>query len=105
MTDSKNSVEVPVGRYLAQVRDEAGLTQAQLASKVTRSAASISRIESGEKAMTGEELASILAAIDSLRARELGDYLSQGWDVLGRPPFDHPNRAALWEANLALRKL
>jgi transcriptional regulator with XRE-family HTH domain len=101
----KNRVEVPVGRYLAQVRDEAGLTQAQLAGKVTFSAASISRIESGDKTATAEELADMLKAIDTAGAQALGEYLGQSWDKLPQPPFDHPDRDALWEANLTLRKL
>jgi transcriptional regulator with XRE-family HTH domain len=105
MANVKSRVEVPVGRYLAQVRDEAGLTQAQLAGKVTFSAAILSGIESGDKTATAVELADILRTIDTASAQALGEYLTQSWDKLPQPPFDHPNRGALSEANLTLRNL
>ena len=47
----------------------------------------------------------MLAAIGGPKATELTEFLAQDWDELPRPPFDHPNRDALWESNLALRKL
>lgn len=97
--------EVPVGRYLADVRDEAGMTQAALASRVTVSTATLSRIESGEKVATEEEVGALLKAIGTPKAKGLADYLKQDWDQIERPAFDHPDRAVLWGANLALRKL
>ena len=44
------------GRYLSLVREEAGLTQAQLAKRLTFSPANVSRIESGDQKLTKEEL-------------------------------------------------
>lgn len=105
MHDTKGRNEIPVGRYLTTIREEAGLTQAQLAGKITFSTASISRIESGDKEITPDELGAILKALGSAKAKQLGEYLKQKWDELDRPAFDHPNRTNLWEANLALRKL
>jgi hypothetical protein len=35
MSDTQTREDVPLGRYLAHVREEVGLTQAQLAGKVT----------------------------------------------------------------------
>lgn len=104
---AKNSdwSEVPVGRYLADVRDEAGMTQANLANRVTLSTATLSRIESGEKTATEEEVGTILKAIGSPKAKGLSEYLKQEWDQIDRPAFDHPERTVLWEANLMLRKL
>lgn len=104
---AKNSdwSEVPVGRYLAEVRDEAGMTQANLASRVTLSTATLSRIESGEKTATEEEVATILKAIGTPKAKGLTEYLKQEWDQIERPAFDHPDRTTLWEANQMLRKL
>jgi transcriptional regulator with XRE-family HTH domain len=89
VADTKNRAEVPLGRYLAPVREEVGLTQAQRAGEVTFSASSISPIEFGDKTVTEEDRADI----------------RQNWDKLERPPCDHPNRDALWSANLSLRKL
>jgi transcriptional regulator with XRE-family HTH domain len=97
--------EVPVGHYLAEVRDEAGMTQAALANRVTLSTATLSRIESGEKLATEEEVTTLLKAIGSPTAKVLAEYLKQEWDQIERPAFDHPDRSILWEANLTLRKL
>jgi len=97
--------EFAIDRTLARVREEAGLTQAQLAGKITYSPASISRIESGDKAVTAEELDTILKAIGTAKARQLVEFTKQKWDILERPDFDHPNRTALWSANTTLRKL
>lgn len=96
---------VAVGRYLASLRDVAGLTQAELAKRVTVSPARISRIEAGDVALTGDEIEQLLAAIGTEAARDLRKYLSQSWDLLERPPFDHPNRETLWVVNDLLRKL
>lgn len=96
---------VPIGPYLAKVREGAKMSQAQLGQAVTFSTATISRIESGEKDATEEELAAMLNAIGTGEAKQLAQFLKQDWDELPRPPLDHPNREALWEANLALRKL
>ncbi len=105
MSDSEVRDDVPVGRYLAAVREEAGLTQAQLAAKVTFSSTSVSRIESGDKSLSAEEFEAVLKAIGTTKARQLGEFVNQKWDVLERPEFDHPNREAMWSANVSLRKL
>lgn len=97
--------EVPVGHYLSEVRDEAGMTQAAIANRVTLSTATLSRIESGEKIATEDEVTTILNAIGTPKARGLAEYLKQDWDQIDRPAFDHPDRSVLWEANLTLRKL
>ncbi len=100
-TSKKDSIAC----YLGAVREEAGLTQAQLAGKIAYSPASISRIESGDKAVTAEELDAILKAIGTPKARQLMEFTKQKWDVLERPDFAHPNRDSLWSANVGLRKL
>ena len=95
----------PLGHYISVIREEADLSQAQLAQQVTFSTATLSRIESGDKAVSSEELSAILKAIGTTKAEEFRLFLEQNWDELPRPPFDLPNRSALWEANLSLRKL
>jgi transcriptional regulator with XRE-family HTH domain len=97
--------DFPIGRYLAAVREDAKMTQTQLAAAVAFSTATLSRIESGEKPVTSEELASILAAINTPKAEALREFLAQKWDQVDRPSFEHPNRDSLWEANEVLRKL
>jgi len=97
--------ESSIGPFLARIRENAGLSQAQLAKEVTFSTATLSRIESGEKFATDDEMTEMLNAIGTDEAKDLGSFVKQNWDELARPPFDHPNRQALWEANSALRKL
>lgn len=95
----------PVGKYLSMVRELAGMSQSHLARSVTFSTATLSRIESGEKEATAEEIAAMLGAIGTDEAMKLAEFLAQTWDFVERPEFDHPEREALWEANLALSKL
>lgn len=55
-----------ITRYLAAVRDEAGLTQTQLAGKISYCPASISQIESGDKAVTTEELVTMSRVVNKV---------------------------------------
>lgn len=104
MGDSVQSV-VPLGGYLAALREEAGVTQAQLAKKMTVSPAQVSRIEGNDKNITREDLDSFLAALGTSRAREFKQFLKQNWKELTRPEFDHPDREQLWDAELALQEI
>jgi transcriptional regulator with XRE-family HTH domain len=103
MSDSKQ--DFPIGQCLAKVRDAAGMSQAQLAQAVTFSTATVSRIESGEKPVSDDELEAMLKAINTPKANALAEFIKQDWDQIDRPAFDHPNRASLWQANLTLRRL
>lgn len=108
VTDSKGRGSVSIGRYITLVREAAGYeTQAALAEELPFSAPTLSRIESGEKALTEDELTSIVKVLKrhTPRAQALMDYWSQSWDMVERPRFDHPNLGALWEINTALKKL
>ena len=97
--------EASVGSYLAKLREAAGMTQAQLAQSVALSSATVSRIESGDKPPTTNEVDALLKAIGTEAAAQFAEFLHQEWDQLPQPAFDHPNRAALWEANVALGRL
>src|SRR5205807_2170979 len=92
-------------RYLASLREKAGLTQAELAKKVTVSPARISRIESDDTSLTTDEMDQLLDAIGTDEAKALRVFLDQDWDEIDRPSFDHPNRESLWVANGLLGKL
>lgn len=104
MSDA-NSEKYPVGAYVAKVREQAGISQSHLAQSVKWSSATLSRIESGEKEASTEEIASLLGAIGSDEAMKLAEFLAQTWDFVDRPEFDHPDIDALWAANRALAKL
>lgn len=96
---------VELGRYLMQVRDRAGLKQAELAKRVALSPAVLSRIESGDRQITIHEVQDILAQIGTLEAAELAEALQREWQVLPRPNLDHPDQKLLWEADQVACKL
>src|SRR4051794_8127093 len=104
MSTAQTDTDLAIGHYLAIVRKEAGLTQAQLAGKITFTPSTISRIEAGESTSPDAERDTILDAIATPAAKELRACLKQEW-LIKRPPFDHPNRKSLWEANAAIKRL
>jgi transcriptional regulator with XRE-family HTH domain len=101
----EKSEKCPVGRYIAMIRDSAGMSQNQLAQLVNFSTATLSRMESGEKEPSTEEIEIILGAIGTDEAAKLAKFLAEPWEFVDRPEFDHPDREALWVANCALGKL
>lgn len=89
---------VELGRHLMQVRERGGVKQADLAKRISLSAAVLSRIESGERPVTLEEVQDILTQLGTPEAAELGRALRRTWVALQRPPLDHPDQDLLWEA-------
>lgn len=94
-----------IGHCLAQLREQAGLKQAELARKVTWSPAVLSRIESGERELSQDELDEVLSAIGTDDALRLGERLQRKWEVLVAPPLTHPDQDLLWDAELAAQQL
>lgn len=86
------------GRYLMQVRERAQLKQAELAKRVALSPAVLSRIESGDRQVTVQEVQDILQQIGTPEAAELSTALQRVWRVLPHPPLDHPDQNLLWDA-------
>ena len=105
MSDSTSISAVEIGRYVAQVRDRAGITQSDLANRVTMSKPVLSRIEAGERALAPDELQSLLQAIDTEEAKQLLETLQRRWMVLPRPPLDHRDQDLLWEAERIAQQL
>ncbi|WP_024300746.1 helix-turn-helix domain-containing protein [Methyloversatilis discipulorum] len=94
-----------LGRHLMQVRERSGMKQAELAKRVSLSPAVLSRIESGDRTVTLQEVQDILDQLDTPEAAELAKALHRTWQVLPRPPLDHPNQDMLWEAEQVAREL
>ncbi|AEB07943.1 helix-turn-helix domain-containing protein [Desulfobacca acetoxidans] len=94
-----------IRKALSSLREEAGISQAELAKRLPFTASRISRLESGEIAMTEEDAQEIAKAIGTPKANDFNDYLSQDWRILGSPGFNHINRETLWEAEQALQRL
>ncbi len=87
-----------LGRHLMRVRDRAGMKQAELAKRVALSPAVLSRIESGDRAVTLQEVEDILTQIGTPEAADLAKALRRSWHVLPQPPLDHPDQELFWEA-------
>ena len=100
-TNRTNSVEQ--GGYLARLREEAGFNQIGLAKTMGWSAPLLSRVESGERAVSDDELREILTAIGSGDARRFMETSGREWSSLPKPPLGHPSEDILWEADGALR--
>ncbi len=94
-----------LGRRLMQVREAAGLKQAELARKITWSQAVLSRVESGERELSADELKTVMEAIGSPEALQLSKSLSREWREIQRPPLDHPDQDLLWQAEQVCREL
>jgi transcriptional regulator with XRE-family HTH domain len=105
MESTENISSLELGRHLTQVRERAGIKQAELARRVTWSPAVLSRIESGERALAPEELLQLLDAIDTPDAAMLREALQHTWQVLPRPSLDHPDQELLWSAEEVAQQL
>jgi transcriptional regulator with XRE-family HTH domain len=105
MNENDEKRQVAIGKYLTILRETAGLTQAELAKKLTFSAAQISRIESDHIQIPREERDKILDAIGGENARKFSEYLIRDWNEIERPPFDHTSQDVLWSINELLGKL
>lgn len=98
MTDIHEISPMELGRHLSQIREHAGIKQAELAKRVTWSPAVLSRIESGERSLAAEELEMILAEIGTEDAERLRAAVQRQWVVLPRPSLDHADQEDLWAA-------
>ena len=94
-----------IGKHLARLREEAGFKQNELAQKVTWSPAVLSRVESGERPLTLDEIALIADAIGTEKAIEFGQTVRREWQDLERPQLGHSDEDLLWETELALQAI
>src|SRR4051812_37252033 len=93
---------------LVRLREQAGISQAELAKRLTNASASrISRIESGELSLSTEDAEQIADALGTSlgAAREFAEYLRETWSVIERPAFNHVSRTALRKAEVAMQQL
>jgi len=87
-----------LGRHLTLVRERAGIRQVELAKRVALSPAVLSRIESGDRPVTLQEVQDILEQISTPEAKYLSKGLQRVWKVLPQPPLDHQDQDLLWKA-------
>jgi transcriptional regulator with XRE-family HTH domain len=97
--------DVELGHRLAQLRENAGAKQAEIARKITWSQAVLSRIEAGERSVSDDELETLLEAIGTEEAADLAEILTRDWQNLPRPALDHPDQEVLWRAEQMTARL
>lgn len=97
--------EVQLGHRLAQLREGAGMKQAELAREVTWSQAVLSRVEAGERAVSSDELEILLRSIGTEEAAELAEVLAREWRHLPAPALDHPDQNMLWRAEVMVAQV
>jgi len=89
---------------LRSARENAGLNQANLATRLGVSASVLSRLEKEET--TEPAMAwRYLDAIGSAESSAIREFYSLDWRISDRPAFNHPNRDILWEVERALQEL
>ncbi len=99
------SRETEIGKYLATLREQAKLKQSELAKKLQWSAAVLSRVESGERSTSDDELDIILQGIDTPEALRAKDILKRTWRILPTPALADPDVDLLWEAEQAAQNV
>ena len=91
-----------MGRYLTGLREDVGLKQNELADRASLNPAILSRIESGDRTVSPEELQTVLDAIGTGDALRLKQNAHREWRKLDRPVLGHANEDLLWDAEQAL---
>lgn len=89
---------IEIAQNLSSLRESAGLKQGELAKALGWSPATLSRIESGERPISAAELEALLAKLKSPESEAFRRALSRSWEVIDRPPLDHPDQDLLWSA-------
>lgn len=90
--------QLELGRYLMELREQAGIKQAELARKITWSPAVLARVETGDRQLTADELQMVVAAIGTPEAEQLQELIERKWTIIPRPPLSHPDQDVLWDA-------
>ncbi|HEY9874166.1 MAG TPA: helix-turn-helix transcriptional regulator [Candidatus Obscuribacterales bacterium] len=105
MLDSRRNLPRDLGQTLAKLRDDKGLTQADIARSLNIDQSRVSRIEKGNVIPTTPEIEGILSTVGTENAKAYGEFLEMRWDNIDRPSFWHPQRDALCKAETYLQKL
>lgn len=99
------SRQTEIGKHLAALREQAGLKQNELARRIEWSAAVLSRVESGERALSDDELANVLKGIGTPEALKVHELLARQWVILPEPSLSDPDADLLWEAEQAAQQI
>lgn len=94
-----------IGRHIAELRERAGLKQNELAKKLAWSAAVLSRVESGERTLSEDELGMILSSIGTPEALKTRELIGRSWVVLPEPELSDPDVDLLWDAEQTAQQI
>lgn len=94
-----------LGQTLNTLRSKAGLKQADISKHLSIDTSRISRIETGDFSPSMEEIEAYLQAVGTELALDYLVFLRQEWKTLPRPPFTHPDRTTLWQAEQLLQRI
>ncbi|MBI1292784.1 helix-turn-helix domain-containing protein [bacterium] len=92
------SRDTAVGRYIASLREGAGFKQNELAKRLEWSAAVLSRVESGDRPLSDDELSIVLRGIGTPEAERAQVLLAREWRLLPAPSLNDSDGDLLWEA-------
>ena len=92
-----------MGTMLAEIRDAAGMTQRQVAERMSANQTRVSRIEAGDG--DDGDIASFLDALGTPRAGSFAELLKVEWLHLPRPSLRHPDLDTLVEIERALTRI
>lgn len=94
-----------IGRRLAGFRVEAGLTQSNVATKISIDQSRISRIEKGEVHPNFIEVKEYLEAIATDATHDYIRYLEKEWMILPLPAPETPELESIWTVEQKLKAL
>ncbi|WP_216851101.1 helix-turn-helix transcriptional regulator [Acidisphaera sp. L21] len=91
------------GAILAEIRDAAGMTQRQVAERMSANQTRVSRIEAGDG--DDVDITSFLEALGTPRARSFADLLKVEWLHLPQPSLRHPDLDVLVAIECGLARI
>lgn len=103
MSHKTDTPMVELGSLVAAVRDEAGLTQVEMADRLKLTQTKISRLEKGDGKLS--EYADYLEAVGTDAASRLRRIIVVRWKHLPQPSLRNPDLDTLVEIETALRRL
>ncbi|MEY3219133.1 MAG: hypothetical protein RIT27_490 [Pseudomonadota bacterium] len=104
-TISNTISSIELGSFLCELREKANMKQSELAKNIGWSPATLLRVESGERLLSDDELQKLVKSIGTKEALKLLDIRKYIWQVLPRPPLNHPDQSTFLEAEQILQQL
>ena len=98
-------IHTDVGAAAAEAREEAGLTQKEMAQRLKVHQSQISRLEGGDGKAVTKDFERYFETLGSDRALKLARSLKVEWRHLSCPSLKHPNLEVLVEIEEALQRL